>query len=217
MTKAQPLPEMLVEKYRAWKSGAFEQNKSTHEVLADEGQKPPVMMISCCDSRVEVASIFGVDVGEFFTHRIIASIVPPFDYDGKYHGTPAAIEFAVQFLKVSHIVVKGHSSCGGVQACFDMCSGNAPEFEKSSSFIGRWVDILRPAFEKVKHSESPRLHKLEQMEKEAINLSLENLMTYPFVAEAVEDGRLSLHGLWFDIKSGELQVFSSSNREFGPV
>ena len=109
------------------------------------------MVISCCDSRVHVTSIFGAEQGEFFIHRNIANLVPPYSPNQDYHGTSAAIEYAVTALNISNIIVLGHSNCGGVSGCHDMCSGKAPELEKETSFIGRWMDILRPGFENVKH------------------------------------------------------------------
>jgi carbonic anhydrase len=206
MTHAKPLPAYLVQRFHGWHATTFSENKSWYKRLADEGQRPRAMVISCCDSRVHVTAIFGADQGEFFIHRNIANLVPPYEPDGNQHGTSAAVEYAVTALKVAHIVIVGHSNCGGVKGCMDMCSGNAPELEEKSSFVGRWMDILRPGYERVKDIEDPTA-KARALEKQAILVSLDNLMTFPFVKEAVDKGDLSLHGLWNDIGEGGLEQF----------
>lgn len=206
MTHAKPLPAYLVQRFHGWRATTFSENKSWYKRLADEGQRPRAMVISCCDSRVHVTAIFGADQGEFFIHRNIANLVPPYEPDGNQHGTSAAVEYAVTALKVAHIVIVGHSNCGGVKGCMDMCSGNAPELEEKSSFVGRWMDILRPGYERVKDIEDPTA-KARALEKQAILVSLDNLMTFPFVKEAVDKGDLSLHGLWNDIGEGGLEQF----------
>ena len=170
------------------------------------------MVISCCDSRVHVTAIFGADQGEFFIHRNIANLVPPYNPDGEYHGTSAAVEYAVNALKVTHLVVLGHSGCGGVEGCYEMCSGNAPELEEKTSFVGRWMDILRPGFNKLQNGDDAT--RKRQLEKEAVLISLENLMSFPFVQKAVADDTLSLHGLWNDIGDGGLEAYDPTTKEF---
>jgi carbonic anhydrase len=174
------------------------------------------MVISCCDSRVHVTSIFGAEQGEFFIHRNIAALIPPFEPDGDHHGTSAAIEYAVSALQVSQIMVLGHSNCGGVHGCHEMCMGNAPELERPESFVGRWMDLLRPGFEKIRHLED-HSERLEAFEKQAVLTSLENLMTFPFVVDRVKDGSLALHGLWTDIGEGDLQIYDAETDTFADV
>jgi carbonic anhydrase len=164
------------------------------------------MVISCCDSRVHVTSIFGADEGEFFIHRNVANLVPPYNPDGAFHGTSAAVEYAVSALQVAHIVVLGHSGCGGVKGCHDMCMGHAPDLEQKSSFVGRWMDILRPGFERVKDL-SDEAERVVALERQAVVVSLENLMTFPYVAAAVEEGSLTLHGLRNSIGDGALEQY----------
>ena len=213
MDAVKPLPTYLVQRYHGWKATTFEDNHSWYRRLASEGQRPRAMVISCCDSRVHVTAIFGAEQGEFFIHRNIANLVPAYLPDGEPHGTSAAVEYAVTALKVAHIIVLGHSSCGGVNACHDMCTGNAPELEESSSFVGRWMDILRPGFEKVKDI-SDAEERVALLEREAIMVSIENLMTFPFVQDSVEKGELSLHGLWTDIAEGTLEQFNVVTQSF---
>lgn len=215
MNHAKPLPEYLVRRYQGWRATSFAENEAWYRHLADLGQHPRAMIISCCDSRVHVTSIFGADQGEFFIHRNIANLVPPHAPDGQQHGTSAALEYAITALKVAHVVVIGHSSCGGVKGCYDMCSGHAPELEETSSYVGRWMDILRPAFGRL--PEAPEGDRVTALEKEAVLVSLENIMTFPFAREAVEAGRLTLHGLWHDIGTGSLEHFEPESARFCPV
>lgn len=218
MDHAKPLPSYLVKRYQGWKATSYADNKVWYRRLADEGQHPRAMVISCCDSRVHVTSIFGADQGEFFIHRNIANLVPPYAPDGDHHGTSAAVEFAVTSLKVAHLIVLGHSNCGGVQGCYDMCSGNAPELEKKSSFVGRWMDILRPGFNRIAAMDlNDEAEEKQQLEKAAVVISLENLMTFPFIKSAVEGETMSLHGLWTDIGEGGLQHYDPESEMFVDV
>lgn len=216
MIPVRPLPAYLTQRYQGWHATTFHENKPWYRRLAEDGQHPRAMVISCCDSRVHVTSIFGADQGEFFIHRNIANLVPPYEPDGDHHGTSAAVEYAVQVLKVAHLIVLGHSNCGGVQGCYDMCSGNAPELEEKSSFVGRWMDILRPGFDGLPEGgDTPERRR--KLEHAAVITSIRNLMTFPFIAEGVEKERLSLHGLWTDIGEGTLLALDAESQDFHPV
>ncbi len=216
MQHARPLPNYLVQRYHGWKATTYQENRGWYRRLASDGQHPRAMVISCCDSRVHVTSIFGADQGEFFIHRNIANLVPPYEPDGDHHGTSAAVEYAVTVLGVAHLIVLGHSQCGGIQGCIDMCKGRAPELEAKESFVGRWMDILKPKFDQVADIEDEG-EQIRQLEKHAVITSLENLMCFPFVASAVEDGALSLHGLWTDIGEGGLECYQHETGTFIPV
>ena len=216
MDKAKALPSYLLQRYQGWKATGYAENQTWYRRLAAEGQRPRAMVISCCDSRVHVTSIFGADQGEFFIHRNIANLVPPYEPDGKQHGTSAAVEYAVNALKVAHLIVLGHSSCGGVAGCIQMCKGNAPELENQDSFVGRWMDLLRPKYETVEKVEDAAEQQL-LLERQAVLTSLENLMTFPWIKEKVEDGTLSLHGLWTDIGEGSLEYYDAKAQTFEPV
>ncbi|MBT8457069.1 MAG: carbonic anhydrase [Rhodobacteraceae bacterium] len=211
--RAEPLPEHLIERYRDWHATIHEPHRADFEKLAREGQHPREMVISCCDSRVHVTSIFEARSGELFIHRNIAGLVPPYRPDGDHHGTSAAIEFAVKALNISHIIVLGHSGCAGVRGCYDMCSGHAPDLEDPKSFLGRWMEILRPGFERL----PPGLSDDERaaiLEKEAVLVSLENLAAFPFVAAARDRGDLTLHGAWNDIAAGTIEVYDPAKKAF---
>lgn len=216
MSVARPLPAFLVKRYHGWKATGYDENQAWFRRLATEGQRPRAMIVSCCDSRVHATSIFGADPGEFFIHRNIANLIPPCEPDGNRHGTSAAIEYAVTALQVAHLIVIGHSQCGGVAGCRAMCSGDAPELESDDSFVGRWIDVLRPGYERVKHIEEAEAQ-LRALEKEAVVVSLENLMTFPFVQEAVAQERLALHGLWTDIGEGVLEQYMADTKTFTAV
>jgi len=215
MDHVRPLPSYLVQRFQGWRATTYLENRAWYRRLAEVGQHPRAMVISCCDSRVHVTSIFGADEGEFFIHRNIAGLVPPYKPDGQTHGTSAAIEYAVTSLGIAHIIVLGHSNCGGVKGCHDMCSGHAPELEVQSSFVGRWMDILRPGYDRV--ASLPPDEILTALEKQAVLVSLENLMTFPFVTEAVADERLTLHGLWTHTGEGGLENYDPKAGGFVPV
>lgn len=216
MKFARTLPGYLVTRFRGWQATSYADNKSWFRHLANEGQHPRTMLIACCDSRVHVTAIFGADQGEFFIHRNIANLVPPYLPDGDHHGTSAAVEYAVTALKVAHIIVVGHSSCGGVKGCHDMCAGHAPELSSGSSFVGRWMEILRPGFENTSEIEDEDA-RIRAMELEAVRISLHNLMTFPFVKEAVAAEHLTLHGVWHNIGEGTLDVFDGETERFVPL
>ena len=207
MDQARPLPNYLVQRYHGWRATSYQDNKAWFRRLAESGQHPRAMVISCCDSRVHVTAIFGADEGEFFIHRNVANLVPPYNPDGEYHGTSAAVEYAVTSLGVAHIVVLGHSNCGGVRGCHDMCSGHAPQLLEKTSFVGRWMDILRPGYQRVAHLPQDQI--LMALEKQAILVSLENLISFPFVRDAVEDESLTLHGLWNNTGEGMLEQYDA--------
>ena len=208
-----PLPDYLTQRYNGWKATTFSNNKSWYHKLAEDGQRPRAMIISCCDSRVHVTSIFGSDAGEFFIHRNIANLVPPFKKDQDYHGTSAAIEYAVKTLKIPHIIVLGHSTCGGVKSCFDYFSGSTPDLYEDSNFVASWLEILRPSFEKISKKLTIE-DKIKKLEKQTVLTSIENLTTFPFIINAIKDETISLHGLWHDIGSGDLMYFDVKANDF---
>jgi len=217
MKNAKPLPSYLATRYAGWRATKFQENKAWFARLADEGQRPRAMIISCCDSRVHVTAIFGAESGEFFIHRNIANLVPPYLPDTEPHGTSAAIEYAVKHLHVANLLVVGHSDCGGVAGCLDMCCGNAPELEEGTSFVGRWMDILRPGYERIKDMEGTHAERQTALEKEGVLIALENLMTFPFIREAVEADTLAIHGLWNNIRDGSLEYYNAEAEAFHRV
>lgn len=215
MLPTRPLPGYLVQRYHGWRATIWEDNRNWYRRLAEDGQRPRAMVIACCDSRVDVASIFGADSGELFIHRNVANLVPPYAPDGDHHGTSAAVEYAVETLRVANLIVMGHSRCGGVQGCYDMCAGHAPQLEEKTSFVGRWMDILRPGYAKV--LDLPEAERVPALEKQAVLTGIENLLSFPFITAAVEEGRLSLHGVWNDIGEGGLEAYDATTESWSPV
>lgn len=210
-------PEKLVNGYRAFLDGRLPDEARRYAQLA-EGQSPEVLLIGCCDSRVSPEVIFDTRPGELFIVRNVANIVPPCETGGDYHGTSAAIEFAVQSLEVKHVVVLGHASCGGIKAY-----ANPSGPLSKGDFIGKWVSLVAPAAARAEEMDGPDY--LTRLEYAMVEQSLENLMTFPFVRNRVMSGRLSLHGAHFGIARGELflrdpdtGVFKSAgNRDGRPL
>src|ERR687893_883852 len=205
-------PERLVAGYRAFLDGRFPGERSRFAALAETGQRPEVMVIGCCDSRVSPEVIFDASPGELFVVRNVANLVPPYETGGDYHGTSAALEFAVQALRVKHIVVLGHARCGGVRAFADDTAPLSP-----GDFIGRWMTLIAPAAERL----GPRRGDLDdyvaKLELAAIENSLRNLMTFPCVRILVERGRLQLHGAFFGVATGVLMVRDPDTGRFEPA
>ena len=196
------LPAILTDGYARFRSDRYARSAGTYRALAD-GQAPPVMVIGCSDSRVDPAAIFDAGPGELFVLRNVANLVPPCDLDGGDCGTGAAIEFAVEGLGVGAIVVLGHSGCGGIRA-YVGSRGSAPA---EPDFIDKWISTVRGAEARLPADapeDGPGLQ--TAFEYASVLNSLDNLLTFPFVRQAVEAGRLTLHGAHFSIGDGVLQA-----------
>jgi carbonic anhydrase len=216
MDHASPLPDHLVTRYRAWQARRSPEDVAAYAEAALQ-QSPKAMIITCCDSRVLISEIFGNEPGDFFIHRNIANRVPPHAPDSQAHGTAAAIEVAVIALTSEHIVVMGHYGCGGVRGCHDMLAGLAPELDTPTSFVGSWLKILKPGYEALAGRGLDYEARIAALEKEAVLVSLGNLLTFPFVRAAVEEGRLQLHGAWKDIRDGGLEAYDPAIAAFLPL
>lgn len=208
-------PELLADRYRRFKFRNYVPNADHYEELATHGQNPDTMIISCCDSRVDPETIFNAMPGELFVLRNVANLVPPYETGGKFHGVSAAIEFAILNLRIKHLIVMGHSSCGGVKAALDQHAA----VQTDAQFISRWMSMLDEARLSVlaSHQNAPQAERQAALEMAAIKTSINNLRTFPFVKEREEKGRLLLHGAYFDIKSGTLSVLNHSRDQFYPL
>ncbi len=204
-------PERLTKGYRAFLGGRFKEERGRYAALAQTGQAPSIMVIGCVDSRVSPEVIFDAAPGELLVARNVANLIPRYEPGGGQHGASAALEFAVRALKVRHIVVLGHAFCGGIKA---FASDAAPLTE--SDFIGKWMSQIAPAADAIgpHRQDEDYLHKLEFA---SVELSLRNLMTFPFIRTAVEKGELELHGAYFGVASGKLLVRDSETGAFEPV
>jgi carbonic anhydrase len=203
-----PFPQRLLEGYADFKNARLPQERQRFFDMAENGQKPDVMIIACCDSRVSPEVIFDARPGEVFVVRNVANLVPPYSPDGELHGTSAALEFAVQALRVQHIVVMGHGRCGGVHA-FVRRTRN-PEGDDALSpgdFIGKWMTLITPAAESLPADTGESDHDYaERLAVASIRNSIENLLTFPCVNILHGRGKLHLHGAMFDVKTGLLRT-----------
>jgi carbonic anhydrase len=205
----------LLAGYERFRRESYPGRRDTYRALAAEGQSPKIMVIGCCDSRVDPATIFDAGPGELFVARNVANLVPPYATDSGHHGTSAAIEFAVSSLGVAHIVVMGHAACGGIGALMDGIGRTGGD----NSNIGRWMSIALPALQKMLKSDLKLGTDVfaRALEKAVIGYSLENLRGFPSVCEAMASGRLEVHGAWFDIETGDLQLMDGAAAAFLPV
>ncbi len=195
------LPRFLKNRYNVWKSTSYLQNKKNIKKLAKHGQKPQAMIISCCDSRVNVNSIFGAKEGDFFIHLNIANIIPPYKSTKTDHSTFAAIEYAVKELKVPNFIVLGHTKCGGIKAGHSqLLKGQNKKYE----FINSWLANLDTAFKNTPKKLSIQ-NQVSFLEEENIRVSIHNLLQFPLVKKMVKNKKLCIFGLIFDISSGELK------------
>lgn len=189
----------------------YPREKDHYRELAAKGQNPSILIIACCDSRSAPETIFNAGPGELFVLRNVANLVPTFQPDAGQHGTSAAIEFAVNSLAVSDIVVMGHGRCGGIRAALD--PQGAPLAQ--GDFIGKWMSMLSPVTETVARytilTDNERQTMLERL---SIRNSIQNLRTFPYVRSLETEGKLALHGAWFDISTGELWIMDDKTGDF---
>ena len=208
------IPTELHEGYKNFRAGRYKQEIERYLSLA-EGQAPKTMIISCADSRVDPATIFAAGPGELFVVRNVAALVPPYDETGGFHGTSAAVQFAIENLGVKNIVVMGHSFCGGVQAALAMEAD-----QPVGRFIRPWVGLLaeaRDAMLNDPNSPADENGRLDLLESLAVGVSIQNLSTFPFVKDALNTGQLTIHGARFSIAVGELQWRNPETGQFAQV
>jgi carbonic anhydrase len=206
--------EKLMQGYRSYRDGPYEQSRPLIEDLVTRGQHPEVAVIACSDSRVDPAILFQADPGDLFVIRNVANLVPPMELEGTYHGTSAALEFAVLGLGVKHLMVLGHAHCGGIKAMMAPDSG-----DNTYSYLPSWVSMLAAAHRRVlaTMSQADEEARTRACEQNAVLVSLENLTTFPWVRERVESGALQLHGWYVDIAGPELSAYDGKVGKFIPV
>lgn len=206
-------PKRLTEGYQQFLDGRFQTESNRYHQLAEKGQRPEIMLIGCCDSRVSPEAIFDAGPGEMFVVRNVANLVPPFDPDteSSYHGTSAAIEFGVNGLNVKHIVILGHAACGGVKAFHDQA---APLSQ--GEFIRKWMSQIEPVAERLGPSTGDYAQDLKRLELAVAEESMNNLLTFPFIRRRVESGELMLHAAYFGVATGVLFVRNPHTGKFEP-
>ena len=205
----------LMAGFRRFRERNFHQENSPYARLSTAGQSPKTLIIGCSDSRVDPALITDASPGEIFVVRNVANLVPPFKRaeEGGFHGVSSAIEFAVVNLKVENIVVLGHRQCGGIHALM------TEDQSQPGSFVSKWMQIAKPAKAKVlrEHPDASADEKVRCCELESIVTSLQNLLTFPFVADAVRDRGLNLIGAYFDLERGQLLQYDEESSSFKPI
>lgn len=192
--------DTLLEGYRRFRELSWPTYKDLFERLAARGQKPHTFVVACSDSRVDPQLIFDAGPGELFVVRNVANLVPPYEPDGNYHGTSAALEFAVRVLEVERIVVLGHAQCGGVHALLE----GAPALARD--FVASWITIAEPARAETLKANLPPAERQRFCELCCVRLSLHNLTTFPWLSERIAEGKLTLHGAYFGVATGRLEL-----------
>ena len=209
-----PLPDFLIHRYKDWKNNKYENNKETYKKLSNASQNPSALIISCCDSRVNVNSIFKANIGDYFIHRNIANLIPPYNKKDNETGTKSTIEYAIKVLKVPNIIILGHSNCGGIKHSFEKYKNknNDDDFE----FLNKWLETISPIYSKVDTNKIIE-QDISLLEKTSIINSINNLLDYPLIKELINQKKLQLHGLWFDIGSGTLMNYNFISKNFETV
>lgn len=171
--------------------------------LSENGQKPKIMVVACCDSRVDPALILQCDPGDLFVVRNVANIVPPYEKDEMHHGTSAALEFAVTFLNVKHLILLGHSQCGGIQALIDR------DVLAQNDFVTNWVSVIK--------TENCKPNNVDEYAMQALHNSYENCLTFPWIKEKVDKDEMRIHLWFFDIKTGQIVTYSQEEKTYVPL
>ncbi|MEM7561596.1 MAG: carbonic anhydrase [Pseudomonadota bacterium] len=203
--------DKLIQGYQQFRDDKFQTQRPLIEDLTTNGQKPQIAVVSCSDSRVDPALLFQTDPGDLFMIRNVANMVPSEDQTGEYHGTMAALEFAVLGLGVKHILVMGHAQCGGINLMMQ-----PDPFDGPFKYVPAWVSKFKAAHQRVQASQ-PNLSDSESAracEQQSILLSLENLMTYSWVSERINQDQLCLHGWYIDIGKPELSAYDQEAGKF---
>ncbi len=206
--------EKLMQGYRRYRDGAYQQSQPLIEDLVARGQRPEVAVVACSDSRVDPAILFQADPGDLFMVRNVANLVPPMEEEGTYHGTSAALEFAVLGLGVKHIVVLGHAHCGGIKLMME-----PDPYDSSFKFVPAWVSMLNAAHRRVRATmaSASAEERTRACEQNAVLVSLENLTTFPWVRDRIDSGELQLHGWYVDIAAPELSAYDWEAGKFSPM
>lgn len=192
----------ILQGYQNFREKYAHGDRSVMHYLSNYGQQPEIMVVACCDSRVDPALLLQCDPGDLFVVRNVANIIPPYERDETHHGTSAALEFGIRFLHVKHLILLGHSQCGGIQALLSDKDAN------NNDFITNWVSLI-----KTNHGfESP-----DDYSKLALNESYQNCLTFPWIKEKVLQGSLKIHLWFFDIKKGLIFTYSDEKKEYLPL
>jgi carbonic anhydrase len=195
--------EKLLNGYKAFRNKYVHGNKTILHSLSDNGQKPEVMVVACCDSRVDPALILQCDPGDLFVTRNVANIVPPYEKDDEHHGTSAALEFGINYLKVKHLIIFGHSQCGGIQTLLNTVNATP------NDFITNWVSLIK--------TNTAQVQTADEYTQLALQESFHNCMTFPWIKDKFENKELLIHLWFFDIKTGKIFTYDSATKTYIPL
>ena len=204
------LPEFLINGYKDWKENIYPKKKELLDILLKEGQKPKAMIITCCDSRVNITKIFNGEIGDFFVYRNIANLIPSFNLKDSNEGVQPAIEYGIENLKIKDLIILGHSNCGGIKHAYQLLSG---QIKNNNKKIDRWVENIKPSFIKLDKNQNNEKN-IKSLEKLSIINSISNLLTSVEINKLVTDRKLKIHGIWFDLKTGNLEYYNQSQNKF---
>jgi len=205
-----PLPDFLINQYKDWKENIFQKKQDLYQSLVNKGQEPKAMIISCCDSRVDANQIFAVNPGDFFIHRNVANLIPDLNINNTNHEIKTSIDYAILTLKISRIIILGHSNCGGIDYAFNKFSDNNNESETS---LDNWIQSIKFSYDKVDKSQS-KTDAIKSLEKESIINSIKNLKNYKKIDKLILDNKLQIHGLYFELITGKITQYDESSKKF---
>jgi carbonic anhydrase len=203
MSESKSIIEKMSDGYHLFRDKYVHGDSSIMSELSKYGQKPQIMVVACCDSRVDPAVILQCEPGDLFVVRNVANIVPPYEKDEKHHGTSAALEFGIRFLEIEHLILIGHSQCGGMQALFENNTAHP------NDFITNWVSVVGAPAEKP--------DTVDDLAKLSLEQSYRNCMSFPWIAEKVAQKKLNIHLWLFDIKLGQIFQYSASEKSYQPL
>ena len=205
-----PLPDFLINQYIDWKENIFQKKQELYQNLENKGQEPKAMIISCCDSRVDANQIFAANPGDFFIHRNVANLIPDLNIKNTNHEITTSIDYAILTLKISRIIILGHSNCGGIDYAFNKFSANNNE---SDSSLDNWIQSIKFSYDKVDKSKS-KVDAIKSLEKESIINSIKNLKNYKKIDKLILENKLQIHGLFFEISTGKITQYDESSKKF---
>lgn len=207
----------LIDGNKEFRKKFFNTDNKIFDALVEYGQKPKIMVISCSDSRVDPAMIFNCEPGDLFVIRNVANLVPPYEDNDTYHGTSAALEFGTCFLQVKHVIILGHTKCGGIQALLESADNLLDK--QNHNFIAKWMELARPAYDKIikQYNDASLENKITLCEQYALINSLNNLQSFPWVKERVDNNELSLHAWYFDLATGIIYAHDTQKNSWLPL
>ncbi len=207
------VPKILIDRYKKWKKNIYSKNSVKFKKVSKIVQKPKVLIISCCDSRVQESMIFGADIGDYFIHKNIANLIPKYNFKNDV-STKAILEYAIKTLNIPNILILGHSNCGGIDYSYNKYINSI--FDKKNNSLNHWVKILENFYKKLP-TKIINFKDNSEIEKESIKNSIDNLKSYPYIKNLIIKKKLRVYGAWYNIASGELLYFNDKTKKFKKI